>query len=80
MFRSRDQHALAHQAGGVAHLLNVPPTSGDREAVEIGADKYDAGGRRSRKDSDPDRHAGMEAYADCFDGPLDRSFEAQGVV
>src|SRR5258708_7474942 len=52
MLGGRDQHALAHQAGGVADLLHVAPTSGDGETLQVGTDEDDAGGRRSGKNSD----------------------------
>ena len=64
----RDQHALAHQAGGVADFLHVAPTGGNREAVEVGADENDAGRGRGGEDADPDRNAGMEPDARGLDG------------
>ena len=37
----RDQHALPHQARGVAHLGHVPRRGGDLEIVEIRPAEYD---------------------------------------
>jgi len=56
-----DQHALAHQAGGVTDFLHVAPTGGNGETFEIGADENDAGGGRGGEDTDADGNAGMEA-------------------
>ena len=65
-----DQHALAHQAGGIADLLHVAPTGGDGEAFKIGADENDTGGGRGREDANADRNAGMEADSRGVDRPV----------
>jgi hypothetical protein len=41
----------------------MTPAGRNLEAVQIAADKYDAGGRGSREDADADRDSRMEAYA-----------------
>src|SRR5690242_6662609 len=64
-----DQHALAHQASGVADLLHIAPTGGDGEAFEIGADENDASAGRGREDADANGNAGMEADS----GGVDRT-------
>ncbi len=43
MFGGGDEHALAHQAGGVADLGDVAADGWDFEVVEIGAAEDDAG-------------------------------------
>jgi hypothetical protein len=58
----------------------MAPTSGNREAVEVGADENDACGRRGGEDTDPDWNTRMQSYADCLDWPLNRSFKAQELV
>jgi hypothetical protein len=80
MFGRRDQHALPHQAGGVADLLNMAPARGNGEAIEVGADEYDAGRRRRREDANADRNPGVQSHADGFDRSLNGSFEAQELV
>jgi len=77
MFGCGNQDALPHQAGGVADLLNMTPTGGYLETVQIGADKNDTGRGRCGKDTDADWNARMKADARCFDRPLDRRLESQ---
>ena len=63
VFGSGDEDALAHEAGGVADALDVLPTSGDLETVEVSAGEDDAGAGRGGKDADGDRDAAVEADA-----------------
>ena len=43
MFGGRDENALAHEAGGVADALDVFPTGGNWEIVQVGAAEYNTG-------------------------------------
>ena len=72
-----DQHALAHQAGGVADARHVPPTGGDREVVQIGAHEDDAGGGGSGKDPDVYGNAAVKPDAAGFDRALHGSLKTQ---
>ena len=66
----RDQHALAHQAGGVTDFLHVAPTGGDGEAFKIGTDENDASGGRGGEDADADRNTGMQADSRGLNRPV----------
>src|SRR5262249_37684407 len=79
VLRGRDKHALAHQAGGVAHARHVLPTCRNREITEIGSQKNDASGGRGRKDADGDRDAAVESDARGFNGTLNSRLESQAV-
>ena len=43
MLGGGDEHALAHEAGGVADLGDVAADGGNFEVVEVGAAEDDAG-------------------------------------
>jgi hypothetical protein len=55
----------------------MPPTGGDLEIVEVGADENDAGVRRCGNDPDVHRNAVVKAYSRGFHRPLDSSFKTQ---
>src|ERR1035438_4937456 len=79
VLRGRDQDALAHQAGGIADARYMPPTGGDREAVEIGADENHAGGDRRRQNTNVHGHPGVQAYSRGLYRALDRGLKPQSV-
>src|ERR1700728_1557833 len=47
VLRGGDEHALAHEAGGVADFGDVTPDGGNIEAIEVGTAKDDAATGRS---------------------------------
>ena len=64
----RDQHALLHQAGGVADASHVAARSLDFEAIQIGAAEHDSRSGRSRKHAHLNRSAAMQAHSAAFHG------------
>ena len=77
MLRGGDEDALPHQAGRVADARDMPPTGGDLEILEIGADENDAGGDRRGEDANADRDAAVESDAGRLHGALNRRFKPQ---
>ena len=51
MLGGGDQHALAHQAGGVADFGHIAADGGNFEVVEVGAAEDDAGASRSGQEA-----------------------------
>src|SRR5579871_1695451 len=76
MLGGGDQHALPHQAGGVAHAGNVAPAGGNGKIVQIGADENDSGGGRRGQNANGNRDAAVQAYAARFDGSLNGGFKS----
>ena len=64
------QHALFHQAGGVADAGDVAAMSLDFKIVEIDAAEDDAGVRRRRHQTNAARDGGVKTNSGCFDGAL----------
>ncbi len=77
MLGGGDQHALPHQAGGIAYASHVAPTGGDMEIVEIGAEENDAGGRRRGKNSNGDGDAAVKPDPLSLYWPLDSGLKPQ---
>jgi len=63
MFGRREEHALFHQAGGVADARDVLALGFDGEIVEIDAAEDDAGVRGCGNQADLAMHAGMQSHA-----------------
>ena len=76
-----DEHALAHQRGGVADLGDVAAGGGDLEVVEVRAAEDDAGAGGSGNESERNLGAGVKADAAererRLDGVLELEFRAQ---
>ena len=68
MFGGRDQHTLAHQAGGIANFCHVAANGGDFKVVQIGAAEDDSRTSGCGEQTHGDRSAGMKAYARKLDG------------
>ena len=79
MFGGGDQHALAHQAGGVADAGDVAPAGGDGEIVEIGAAENDSGAGGAGVSRMLTGTPLMQADAGGFDGSLESGFKAQDI-
>src|SRR5579862_47946 len=77
MLGGRDQHALTHQAGGVAYARHMPPACRDREAVQIGALENNAGRNRCRENSDGNWNTAMQADTRGRYGALDGRLKSQ---
>ena len=77
MLSGRNEHALAHQTGGVANASDVTPTRRDLKIVEVGSLKDDAGSRRSRQDAYRDRYSAVQSDAGDRDRLLNRCFKSQ---
>ena len=63
-----DEHALLHQAGGVADLGDVLADGWHVESVEIDAAKHDARSSRSGQDAQMYGRSAVEPDATTFDG------------
>ena len=63
-----DEHALAHEAGGVADFGDVAADGGNLEVVEVCAAEDDAGAGGRGEQPHGDRSAGVEAYPCEFKG------------
>ncbi len=77
VFGGGNEHALAHEAGGVAHTGDVTPACGDGEAIEVGTEKDDSRHGRSGKNADFDVDTVVKADAFCFNWTLDGGFKPQ---
>ena len=75
VFGGGDEHALAHEAGGVADLGDVAADGGDFEVVEVGAAEDDAGAGGRGQKPHGDRSAGMKADPGELQGLGDRLFQ-----
>src|SRR5579871_992970 len=71
MLGRRDQHALFHQAGGVADASDIEADGLDFKAVKIGAAKYDTRPRWRRSDAHRYRCPAVQAHAAAFHGRAD---------
>ena len=80
MLGGGDEHAAAHQAGGIAYASHVAPARRNRGVIQIGAEKNDAGGGWRRKDSNRNRHSTVKPYAAGLDGALHGCFKSQLVL
>ena len=78
MLGGRDQHALLHQAGGVADAGHVAAGGFDFEAIEISAAEDDAGAGGGRQQAHVDRRAAMQAHTNALHGLADCLFVYQG--
>ena len=79
MFGGGDQHALAHQAGGVADLGHVASGRGNLEVVQVGAAEDDAGTGGRGQQPHGDRCAGVEPYARKLKGRRYGLFQVRGL-
>lgn len=61
MLGGRDEHALAHQTGGIADLGDVAAYGGDFEVFQIGATKDNPGAARRGQKAHADLDAGVQA-------------------
>ena len=79
MLGGGDQHALAHEAGGVADLGHVAADGGNLKVVQIGAAEDDArpGGRGQQAHGD--RRAGVQPDPGEFQGRGNRLFQVRGM-
>ena len=77
MLGRRNQHALPHQAGGVADFGYLLIAGRNREVLQVGSKEDNAGRGRSRYDSNSHGDARMQADAGSFYWSLDRRFVAQ---
>ncbi len=68
MLGGGDEHALAHEAGGVADLGDVAAGGGDLEVVEVGAAEDDAGAGGRGDEPHADGRAAVQA--DAAEGDL----------
>ena len=78
MFGGGDEHALAHEAGGVADFGDVAADGGDFEVVEVGAAEDDAGTGRRGQQTHGDRRAGMKTDPCELKGCGDGLFQVRG--
>ena len=60
MLGGGDEHTLAHDAGGVADLGDIPAGGGDLVVVQVGAAKNDSRARRSGQQSHVHRCPAVE--------------------
>ena len=67
MLGGRDQHALLHQAGGVADAGYVAPAGFDFETVQVGATENDPGPGGRREDLQIDWSPAMETSSTAGD-------------
>ena len=79
VFGGGDEHALAHEAGGVADLGDVAAVGGNLKVVEVGAAKDNARSGRRRQQPHGDRRTGMEPYACEFNLGGDGLFQVGGM-
>jgi len=70
---SGDEHALLHQAGGIADAGHVAADCLDLKAIEIDAAEHDAGSGRCRQNAQANGRAAVQANplalhnrADCL--------------
>ena len=63
MLRGGDQHALAHQAGGIGDFGDITAGCGDFKVIEVGSAEYHAGARGRRQQ--PHRHRSPAVEADA---------------
>jgi hypothetical protein len=66
-----DEHALFHQAGGIADARDVAAHGFDLEPIEVGAAEDDSRARCSGKNAHRDRRAAVQANARAFHGAAD---------
>ena len=77
MFGGGDEHALFHQAGGVADARHVAADRLDFKAVEIGAAKNHARSRGGGQDPQVHRSAAVQSHAAAFHRRADCLFVYQ---
>lgn len=84
MLGRRDQNALPHQAGGVAHLGDIAAVGWNFEVVQVRAPEHDPGTSRCGNKPHRDRCAGMEANTAelqrGINGAFDLCFRTQKVA
>ena len=73
----RDEHALFHQAGGVADLGDIAADGLDLEAVEVGAAEDDAGSRPEPGGCEAERELRYEDRRRCIRRIADCTFVDQ---
>ncbi len=73
-----DEHALAHEAGGVADLGDVAADGGDLEVVEVGAAEDDAGAGGRGEQAHGDGRAGVQTYPGELEGLCDGLLQVGG--
>lgn len=71
MLGCRDQHTLPHQTCGITDTGDVPETSLDLKAVQVGALKNDSRTGRCRQDPHTRWNSMMQSHAMCSNGILD---------
>ena len=80
MFCGGDEHALTHEAGGVADAGDVATGGGDLKVVEVGAAEDDAGAGGSGDKSHADGSAGVESDAGELNRLLDGLLGVDGIA
>ena len=79
MLGGGDQHALAHQAGGVADFGHIAANGGNFKVVQVRAAEDNArSGRRGQK-AHGDRRSGMQPHPAELQGRGDRLFQMRGI-
>ena len=79
VFSGGDQHALAHQAGGVADLGHVAADGGNLKVVQVSAAEDDARSGRSGQQAHGYRRARMEPAPRKFQGLCNGLFQMCGI-
>jgi hypothetical protein len=77
MLGGGNQHALPHEASGIADAGNVAPTGGDVKIVEIGTEEDDSGGGGGGKYSNGNRDSTVKSDSLGLYWPLDRGLKPQ---
>lgn len=80
VFGGLNQHALAHQAGGVAHLGHIASNGGNLEVVEVGAAKQDAASGGRGQQAHRDGRSAMQSNAGKADRGSQRVFQMRSFV
>jgi len=78
MLGGLNQHALPHQAGGVAYLGYIASGGGNLKIVQIGAAKDDARAARRGQKAQMHRRARVQTYPAELQGRGNRLFQVRG--
>ena len=79
MLGGRDEHALAHQAGGVADPGNVFAVGGNAKPIEVGAAEQNTNRRASRANPHGGGQTAVQPHAAEFDRSEGRGLELQSL-